>query len=389
MRPSRNLPIRFKHTGVWFGLLAGLLTLLPHCMADLGGLSGGPGDGGAGGSGGTGGSGGKPGPGGTNGSGGSGGSGNSGGSGGVGGVAGEGGGGESGNSGAGGGAGSGLVIDPDRDPPVYPASGGKWCDTFKGDKDIEFCADFDSAESTVKHVAGFDTDIEATSGGALVVNSSLSSTSPVGEKSSNNLLMFAQPSPPNTTGFFVAKVAKSFDAPTSSFTLSFDFRPELLNGSGSDSGAAGVLAAVIEFIANNKTYSLRLACASGGVRLEEAQPKSDPHIDDVVHPLFFIPLNEWTRLELSANLSAAAGAGGAGGEGGGGGDSGLPPLTAVIRKAPPGGTGTFTPVGAPIKLTVPDGVDRKPTLIMGAAYGGFEHKGWVMRYDNVFLDIRR
>ncbi|MCU0682252.1 MAG: hypothetical protein MUF34_08355 [Polyangiaceae bacterium] len=368
------------------GLAVGAMALFTQCVADLDDLDeNGPLAGAAGATSGRGGGAGVTGNGGTGGTGGKGGSagGESGAAGSAGGQSGAGAGGAGGSQ-AGQSGGRPIV------PPRYDAESEAWCkDASAIVKNLEFCADFD----TDVPQAGFDI--------AEDENAHAYITAELPASKWNNLLVVAPPlgddTPLDTK--VIAKLTKRFgeEIVTGNFTLTFDLYPEQLNDT-----ASGLLIAVVEFIDGAQKYSLRLAIAGQKVRLEELQFGSPPIFHN--ESSFILPENEWTRVELDVELSgggasgasgggAGGGAGdaGAGGDAGAAGQSGTGVPTARLRKGVGGGPyGTaLTDVGPPMNIKVPDALNRRTTFIMGAAFGGVPHNGWVLHYDNIMLDLDR
>jgi hypothetical protein len=231
--------------------------------------------------------------------------------------------------------------------PIFLEAGASgWCSEHLG---YAFCADFDETPLP----AGFS----ASDGPYLAQTSSLASSSP------NDLLLYVPNQPGSST--WGSKLSRQFETVATSVTLAFDIDPEALNTTSN-----GMLFAGLDFLGNaNAKYSLRLAYNAGAPRLEESYLGSP---SDVYHSNFSIPLHAWSRIQVELTFPAP-------GDGGSTVDAGTASETIYINGVLQGTSETLTP---------PAGFDQRPNLLIGAVFGTSPSNAWVIRYDNVTLDIQ-
>jgi hypothetical protein len=228
--------------------------------------------------------------------------------------------------------------DPNAPPQFLPDGSTSFCNTPQGPS--AFCEDFDTADLTARWLR------EGVFG-------KLTSYAP---KSPPNVFLLNVP-PTTATGTFVSKISHSFDFPSRSVILGFDFKPELVN-----TGSSFFMLAALEWPSGEEKYSLRLVYSSGDIRLEESNLVPPPNNVDSYHPFFNVPEDKWSRITLDAVASGAT-----------------PGAQISIDGLPIGGREALTPTAD---------VDEHPRLILGAVYAANPHTGWTLRYDNVTVNLR-
>jgi hypothetical protein len=232
--------------------------------------------------------------------------------------------------------------------PIFldASTSGGWCSQHLG---YAFCADFDETPLP----AGFS----ASDGAFIAQTSSVASSAP------NDLLLWVPPQ--SGTGTWGSKLSRQFDTAATSIILAFDINPETLNTTSN-----GMLFAGLDFLGNaNAKYSLRLAYNSGAPRLEESYLGTPA---DVYHSNFTIPLGSWSRIQVEITFPPAT-------DGGGGADAGSASETIYVNSVLQGTSEVLAP---------PAGFDQRPNFLIGAVYGTSPSNTWVIRYDNVTLDIQ-
>lgn len=237
-------------------------------------------------------------------------------------------------------AGTGSSVPP-MAPPYWPDAGTQtWCGMQQAFVMHTFCADFDQASLP----AGFS----ASDGQFLYETSSDAKSSP------NDLLLYVPAQA--AAGTFGSKLSRSFPTYSSTISLSFDIKPELLNSTSS-----GLLFVALDFLGNAAAkYSVRLAYNQGLPRLEESFLGSPA---DIYHANFTLPAQTWSRVEVDITFA---------------GDSGTSTETILVNGVP---------AVAAEMLQPPQGFDSRPNFLLGAVYGTSPTGGWAIRYDDVTLDI--
>jgi hypothetical protein len=226
-------------------------------------------------------------------------------------------------------------------PPWWLDAGTQsWCGMQQAFVMHTFCADFDQTSLP----AGFS----ASDGQFLYETSSDPKSSP------NDLLLYVPAQA--AAGTFGSKLSRSFPTYSSTISLSFDIKPELLNSTSS-----GLLFAALDFLGNAAAkYSVRLAYNQGLPRLEESFLGSPA---DIYHANFALPAQTWSRVEVDITFA---------------GDSGTSTETILVNGVP---------AVAAEMLQPPQGFDSRPNFLLGAVYGTSPTGGWTIRYDDVTLDI--
>jgi hypothetical protein len=223
--------------------------------------------------------------------------------------------------------------EPDRTSPSKPASpAGGWC----GGRTATFCADFDTGGLP----AGFD----ATDGPNLAI----------GGEASKPLIVDIPAAEAGPA--YSSKVRQSFADASDDVTIAFDFAPLKV----SKANGTLLIAAIDYQTAAEARYSVRLVYHEGRVRLEE-NVTGEP---SVFHPFFDIPASKWSRIRLDVVLGR---------------DGAASSAKVSLDEELIGRSETITP---------PVGMERKPTVLLGAVFGTAPHAGWTLGYDNVTIDLR-
>jgi hypothetical protein len=227
-------------------------------------------------------------------------------------------------------------------PPYWPDAGTQtWCGMQEAFVMHTFCADFDQTSLP----AGF-----SGSDGQF-----LSETSSDAKSSPNDLLLYVPAQAAVTAGSFGSKLSQPFPTYSSTISLSFDVKPEVLDPT------SGLLFAALDFLGNGAAkYSVRLAFNMGVPRLEESFLGNPP---DKFHSNFALPAQVWSRVEVDITFA---------------GDAGASTESISVNGVPAVPTETLHP---------PQGFDSRPNLLVGAVYGTTPNGVWVIRYDDVTLDI--
>jgi hypothetical protein len=233
---------------------------------------------------------------------------------------------------------AGDAADPNLPPEFLPDGSTSFCNMPQGP--TAFCDDFDTVDLSAHW-------LREGVFGRLTSHSA---------KSAPNTFFLNVPAT-TASGTFVSKIARSFEVPSRSMILGFDFKPELVN-----TGSSFFILAALEWPAGENKYSLRLVYSSGGIRLEESNLVPPPNNVDAYHPFFNLPEGKWSRITIDVVASGTT-----------------PGVQISVDGLPKGGRETLTP-------TV--GIDERPTVILGAVFAGNPHSGWALRYDNVTVNLR-